>query len=225
MVHRICELRLKPMNIDRVKLLNKLLDLKKKKKYIEVFKRKTPANSDKFFAEFFQSFSSAVGFVEYSNAQEDIESIIESHFSSPVKLNPFYKLWIRDMSEVCKIFCKFLRNDKISFWIGTHRGCKRFHVDMVPYRLLLTYFGKGTEILPNHAADRNAFQDGKTNNQIVKNKAAIRHLQKWDIAVFKGGNNGILHRTPDSALIDNSSILMRLDSSSFLESLKNTKIQ
>lgn len=213
------------MYIDKVVLQNRLLDFKKKKKYLQVFKRKTPTNSDKFFKEFFQSFSSAVGFVKYSNAQEDIESIIENRFSSTVKLNPFYKLWIKDMSEICKIFCKFLKNDKISFWIGTHRGCKRFHVDMVPYRLLFTYFGKGIEILPNHAANRNAFQDGKPNRYIIKNKAAIRHLQKWDIAVFKGGNNGILHRTPDSALIDNSSILMRLDSFSFLESIKRSNLQ
>jgi len=213
------------MYIDKVILQNRLLDFKMKKKYLQVFKRKTPTNSDKFFKEFFRSFSSAVGFVKYSNAQEDIESIIENRFSSTVKLNPFYKLWIKDMSEICRIFCKFLKNDKISFWIGTHRGCKRFHVDMVPYRLLLTYFGKGTEILPNHAANRNAFQDGKPNRHIIKNKAAIRHLQKWDIAVFKGGNNGILHRTPDSALIDNSSILMRLDSFSFLESIKRSNLQ
>lgn len=213
------------MDIDRVKLKNQLLDFKKKKKYLEVVKRKAPIGADKFFTEFFQSFSSAVGFVKYSNAQKDIESILENHFPSTARLNPFYELWIRDMSEVCKVFCKFLRNDKISFWIGTNRGCKRFHVDMVPYRLLLTYFGKGTEILPNHAANRNAFQAGKPNQQIIKNKAAVRHLQKWDIAVFKGGKNGILHRTPDSALLDNSSILMRLDSPSFLELIKKINIQ
>ena len=40
-----------------------------------------------------------------------------------------------------------------------------------------------------------------------------------DIAIFRGGKNGILHRTPNSAL-NHSSILMRLDNSSFLEDIK-----
>ena len=50
-------------------------------------------------------------------------------------------------------------------------------------------------------------------------KSARKFINKWDIAVFRGGKNGILHRTPDSALQNQSSILMRLDNSSFLEEI------
>ena len=32
---------------------------------------------------------------------------------------------------------------------------------MVPFRLLVTYEGQGTELLPNYAADREAFIEGK----------------------------------------------------------------
>ena len=122
------------------------------------------------------------------------------------------------MSNVCKLFCTFLNTNKLSFWLG-NRGCKRYHVDMVPFRLLVTYKGQGTELLPNYAADRDAFIEGKPNNKIIKNKSARKFINKWDIAIFRGGKNGILHRN-DSALKCYSSILMRLDDSSFLEEIK-----
>ena len=91
---------------------------------------------------------------------------------------------------------------------------------MVPYRCLTTYKGQGTEMLPNEAADRHAFEQGEPNENIIKNKSAIRYLNKWDIAIFRGGNNGILHRTPVSAMNGQSSILMRLDDFSFIEEIK-----
>ena len=90
---------------------------------------------------------------------------------------------------------------------------------MVPFRLLVTYAGKGTEILPNNAADRNAFIEGKPNDEIVKDKSALQFLNTWDISIFRGGQKSILHRTPDSALNKKSSILMRLDDSSFLDNI------
>ena len=75
-------------------------------------------------------------------------------------------------------------------------------------------------ITPDNAADRNAFISGKPNENIIKDRSAIRYLNKWDIAIFRGGKHGILHRTPESALNDKSSILMRLDDSSFLEQIE-----
>ena len=90
---------------------------------------------------------------------------------------------------------------------------------MVPYRLLVTYAGQGTELLPDFAANRNAFDEGKPNEEIIKDKSALKFINKWDIAIFRGGKKGILHRTPDSALKESSSILMRLDNSSFLEEI------
>ena len=64
------------------------------------------------------------------------------------------------------------------------------------------------------------FFEGEPNNKIIKDKLAIKFINKWDIAIFKGGKNGILHRTPDSALKYYSSILMRLDDPSFLDEVK-----
>ena len=82
---------------------------------------------------------------------------------------------------------------------------------------MVTYDGEGTELLPNEAANRDAFIKGKSNKEIVKDKSALTRINKWDISIFRGGHQGILHRTPDSAIGGKSSILMRLDDKSFLE--------
>ena len=37
-----------------------------------------------------------------------------------------------------------------------------------------------------------------------------KFIREWNVAIFKGGPNGLLHRTPDVAL-NGPSILMRLD--------------
>jgi len=145
--------------------------------------------------------------------------MLSDSLSQSIRSDPFYDVWLNDMTNMCKIFCNFILEKKISFWIGTRRGCKRYHVDMVPFRLLVTYTGKGTELLPDYAADRLAFYEGKPNEFIIKDKSALRFLNKWDIAIFRGGKDGILHRTPNSALKSRKSILMRLDDSSFLEEI------
>jgi len=78
----------------------------------------------------------------------------------------------------------------------------------------VTYAGKGTEWLPDEAADRTAFANGAPNEEIIKDPTARQYMNAWDVAVFRGGANGLLHRTPDAAL-DDPSIMMRLDHPSF----------
>ncbi len=53
-----------------------------------------------------------------------------------------------------------------------------------------------------------------SNEFILKDPSARQFVGLWDIAVFRGGPKGVLHRTPDSAL-NGPSILMRLDREDF----------
>ena len=64
------------------------------------------------------------------------------------------------------------------------------------------------------AADRTAFANGKSNEPVIKDPSAICFMKAWDVAVFRGGTKGLLHRTPDDAL-NGPSIMMRLDHPSF----------
>lgn len=202
--------------------INNLNDLKLRKDQVAVFNRKSPKGFDIFFENLYVSPFSVRGIVNKNTAEKDIKKILNPQISERLKKNEFYKNWLLDMSYICKLFCNFKDDKSISFWVGTQRGCKRYHVDMVPYRLLVTYAGQGTELLQNEGANRNAFIDGKSNNEILKNKSYISNLNKWDIAIFRGGQEGILHRTPESALKGNSSILMRLDDKSFCNDVNTT---
>ncbi len=195
-------------------------DFKNKKYQVGILSRPVPNESKLFFSKLCSIPFSISGFVNEINTKKDIHELIKNMLRQKIKFCSFYDKWLNDMSQICKIFCSFQEKDKISFWLGSERGCKRFHVDMVPYRCLVTYSGQGTELLPDKAADRNAFVDGKSNENIIKNRSAIKYLNRWDVAIFRGGNNGILHRTPESALNDRSSILMRLDDSTFLEQIE-----
>ena len=197
-----------------------LLDIKNEHKQLGIINRKIPKNSEFFFNKVFKCLNSVSGFVKYNSSRQDIEELFNRPITKDIKCDPFYRVWIDDMSDLCKLFCKFIGDNKISFWVGTERGCKRYHVDMVPFRLLVTYAGQGTEILPDYAANKSAFREGKSNKEILKSMTAVEYINKWDIAIFRGGKDGILHRTPDSALASKSSILMRLDNSSFLDEIK-----
>ena len=118
------------------------------------------------------------------------------------------------MANLSQVFCEMQNSNSVSFLLSSKRGCRRYHVDIVPLRMLVTYAGKGTELLPDEAADRDAFANGEPNEKIVLDSSAIKFMDLWDIAVFRGGAKGLLHRTPDEAL-NNSSVFMRLDHPSF----------
>ena len=203
--------------------ISNLIKLKNKNFQVGIIERKPPSNSDVFFRKLYKHSFALFGSVSKINAKKDIKKVLENQIPLDIQSDTFYEDWIEDMSNVCKIFCSFKNADIISFWLGSKRGCKRYHVDMVPIRLLVTYAGQGTELLPDKFADRDAFFNGKSNEEILKDKSAIKFLNEWDIALFRGGEQGILHRTPDSALKRRSSILMRLDDKSFLQNFQLTE--
>ena len=67
------------------------------------------------------------------------------------------------------------------------------------------------------------------NEFILKDPSARQFAGLWDVAVFRGGPAGVLHRTPDAAL-DGPSILMRLDREDFwrnvlAQSQDNSEVQ
>ncbi|MFM7346012.1 MAG: DUF1826 domain-containing protein [Tagaea sp.] len=80
-------------------------------------------------------------------------------------------------------------------------ACKLFHVDFVECRLITTYAGAGTEYLADADVIRKNLGQG-SNRGIRKPGAAVRHLDAYEIGLFKGeawpGNRGkgIVHRSP-----------------------------
>ena len=202
---------------------NSLKEFKKKDQLI-IVNRKAPEESDYFFEKLLKYPQTTTGKVRRQFAKQDIHSILNNKTPKHIMSEPFYEKWLIDMAEVTKMFCNLLKEEAICFWLGSNRGCKRYHVDIVPVRMLVTYAGQGTEILPDQAANRDAFINGEPNEKIVKDKLAIQFVNKWDISLFRGGKKGILHRSPDSSK-NGQSILMRLDHFSFWDKIKSYRNQ
>ncbi len=185
---------------------------------LSIVSRPVPDGSPFFFSKLLRSPLNVAGKIRKDHAFKDINQLLTRQIPAHVQEMPFYAFWLTDMVEICMRFCDAQASEAISFWLGTDRGCRRYHMDNVPMRLLVTYTGKGTEWLPDEAADHAAYKNRASNEAIVKDPSAIRHMENWDIAIFKGGPNGLLHRTPDAARTE-LSFLMRLDHSSFWDNV------
>lgn len=83
-------------------------------------------------------------------------------------------------------------------------ACKLFHVDFVECRLITTYAGAGTEYLADDDVAREKLGRG-SNRGVKKPGAVVRHLDAFEIGLFKGeawpGNRGkgIVHRSPPAS--------------------------
>jgi hypothetical protein len=200
---------------------NKLQDLKNFDEYsaqLGIIERSMPVGVDAFFQKLMRSHFKFSGEVSKDAAFLDIRNILNKEFSQEIKAELLYDEWLEDMAEVCKTFCVLEKIEAVSFHLGTQRACRRYHIDNVPKRMLVTYAGKGTEWLPDEAADREAFLSGEPNEKIIKDPSALQFINQWDVAVFRGGPEGVLHRTPDAAL-NGPSILMKLDHPEFLKNI------
>ena len=201
-----------------------LKGFKEQNSYLSFVEREKPERFDLFFKELIAEPLNVNQEVFKATILEDIKDKLDSIISKKIKNNFLYNLWLKDMEHICKIFCDILNEGSISFSLETSRSCKRYHIDNVPMRLLVTYFGKGTEWFPSHACNYTAYYEGRPNEEIIKNLKEKRNLKPWDIAIFKGqksegGDKAILHRTPNEAL-NTRSLLMRLDSSKYLSDIQ-----
>ena len=101
-------------------------------------------------------------------------------------------------------------------------ACTKFHLDRYEVRLFTTYFGPGTEWLPEKAVNRTAL--GKTNELIVKEPSLIRQMQPFEVGLLKGqlsnrkvgsGTPGIVHRSPSIAATGQKRLILRIDCQGF----------
>ena len=198
------------MNVLKTSKLDEILNFPKDSDLLAILYRNKPQGADIFFKKLMQNTLRIIGDVSKKSSREDIQYLLEGAIPKELKDDPLYQVWVSDMAEVCEIFCTTLGSDSVDFCLSTGRGCRRYHIDHVPMRLLVTYAGKGTEWIPDHAADRNAFFSGAPNEKIIKDPSKRQYMNTWDISIFRGGPEGLLHRTPDEAL-DDKSILLRLD--------------
>lgn len=93
-------------------------------------------------------------------------------------------------------------------------GCRLFHVDHIPFRLICTWHGAGTQWLPEHAVARD--QLGTGSNQHVLDWQAVEQIPSGAVAAMKGNTwpgehgRGLIHRSPP-ACNDQPRLIMAVD--------------
>ena len=91
-----------------------LLNFKNDYKQLKIINRKIPRNSDFFFNKVFKCLNSISGFVKYNSSKQDLGELLNRIITKDIKCDPFYRVWLDDMSNLCKLFCKFIGDNKIS---------------------------------------------------------------------------------------------------------------
>ena len=135
--------------------IKELKNFTEKKNQLTILNRKAPSNAIYFFDKLIKLNFTIIGEVYKSSALSDVRCILDQQFTKVITNDPFYDFWLEDISLLCKLFCDIEKSNYISLWLGSKRGCQRYHIDDVPQRLLVTYAGQGTEWIPDEAADRN----------------------------------------------------------------------
>ena len=187
--------------------------------YLNILDREKPYKSNQFFKALISEPFELNICIKKESAFEEIKYHLSKKLQKRVQDYVFYYKWIKDMSKICSLYYDLIKQKSLNFSLKTSRGCKRYHIDNVPLRLLVTYYGKGTEWLPRDACNYSAYYNGESNEKIIKLKNKSKFVKPWSIAVFKGqkfegSTEAILHRMPNEAL-NKKSLLMCLDSEAF----------
>jgi hypothetical protein len=93
-------------------------------------------------------------------------------------------------------------------------SCRLFHVDLVGFRLITTYFGKATEWLQNKDVSRSGLGQG-SDQLVMREGAVVQNMQAGWVGIMKGekSNNGqgLVHRSPAIARERSERLILRMD--------------
>jgi len=148
--------------------------------------------------------NSDLQFSELINKNFSIDFLVDK-IGVDEKLIPFYE----DIQYLTKLFCELF--DIRDAWLRIDAidkpMCPRFHADHLKCRLVTTYYGPGTQWLPNSLVNRNKLGHGNNGladdiSGLFSKKSDIENLDVGDIGLLKGEawvNNeglGLVHRSP-----------------------------
>ena len=148
--------------------------------------------------------NSDLQFSELVNKNFSIDFLVDK-IGADKKLIPFYE----DIQYLTKLFCELF--DIRDAWLRIDAidkpMCPRFHADHLKCRLVTTYYGPGTQWLPNSLVNRNKLGHGNNGladdiSGLFSKKSDIENLDVGDIGLLKGEawvNNeglGLVHRSP-----------------------------
>ena len=114
-----------------------------------------------------------------------------------------------DIARLVDMFCVLFELRRVGLRLTTldRAMCSRFHVDIVPCRLVTTYSGVATEWLGEQNLDRSKLgrgNNGKPDSEsgLYSRSEDVQVLSYGDVALLKGENwegnqgSGLVHRSP-----------------------------
>ncbi|MEL6534732.1 MAG: DUF1826 domain-containing protein [Bacteroidota bacterium] len=124
----------------------------------------------------------------------------------------------QDLQQITRDFLSFSKDGAgiIHLKVIRDDACRKFHTDGYRLRLFTTYYGRGTEWLPEQATNRAAL--GKNNERIVKDPTQIQRMEAFQVGILKGEVpntshtvRGIVHRSPPIAKSGEQRLIFRVD--------------
>lgn len=129
-----------------------------------------------------------------------------------------------DLAALVPVFARLSGRRHLKLRIASTRddACRKFHVDWVGLRLLVTYAGPGTEMVAaEHArreqVGRHDLGFAEANAAIVPDVSRIVRAEAGDVVLLKGeawrGNEGrgAIHRSPPIEAVRASRLVLKLD--------------
>lgn len=116
-----------------------------------------------------------------------------------------------DLVDLSELYAKVSQEQTVRIRIETVEddGCRRFHLDNVVMRLVVTYFGPGTQWVP--PAFATAAREQQTNYT-----GPLNCIDTGDVAIFRGKKSGapdlVLHRSPPLRQVDPARLVAVIDS-------------
>lgn len=156
-----------------------------------------------------------VGEFDQDLAPEQVELRLKEFLPDTFLRNKFAGDWLKDVVELCRVFCQEMGASACRVQLDQDRPCLRFHADNVPVRLVCAYRGPGTLWLTEDNLNRAAAETRGTHNQAIALRAEdVRQLNEWDVLVMKGkASNAIplYHKSPEPRPGDPKSLVLKLD--------------
>ncbi len=122
------------------------------------------------------------------------DGVLELFDQCDVPEGPSRRWWADDVISLCEQFSTRAGINQIDVRLEriTGNACWKFHVDNVPLRLITSYCGPGTELVPEDHGEEALAQQREY-------RGPLHRLGNGDVAIFRGGRGGIVHRSPPIA--------------------------
>ncbi|MCS6850224.1 MAG: DUF1826 domain-containing protein [Gemmataceae bacterium] len=135
--------------------------------------------------------------------------------------------FLRDVERLATVCQAISQTDQLTIKLETVRSnlCERFHVDQVPWRMVCTYAGPGTEWLDDADVDRSRLGPGSGGlpdelSGLLRSGAVIHHMERYAVGLMKGARwpgqpgRGLVHRSPPIRGTDLTRVLLKMEPAS-----------